>query len=105
MIFKKKAKNDQIQYLFLLIDVFTKKIWVYPLKDKKRSTVLNALCQWLAQLDHLPKILETDQGCEFKNEVVSSFLQARGIEQQFAIGTCKAAIAERANKSFQYLIF
>ncbi len=102
---KIKEKNDQIQYLFLLIDVFSKKMWVYPLKDKKGKTVLQALRHWLAQIDQPPITLETDQGSEFKNEVVSSFLQAKGIEQQFAIGTCKAAIAERANKSLQYLIF
>ena len=59
-------------------------MWVNPLKDKKGSTVLKALRHWLAQLDQLTKILETDPGREFKNEVVSSFLQAEGIEQQFA---------------------
>ena len=100
-----KTENNNVQHLMLLIDAFTKKMWVYPLKDKRGITVLTAIRQWVNSLDRRPEIFETDQGREFNNREVRAYLESKGIEQQFAIGTCKAAMAERANKTLQELIF
>ena len=40
------AENDGINYLLLIIDVFTRKIWVYPLRDKRATTMKNAFENW-----------------------------------------------------------
>ena len=34
--------NKRIKYLFCAIDLLTKYAWVIPLKDKKRSSIVNA---------------------------------------------------------------
>jgi hypothetical protein len=34
-----RAHNNGVRYLLLIIDVFTKKIWVYPLKTKEGTKV------------------------------------------------------------------
>lgn len=98
--------NRQTKFLFLIIDVFSRKIWVYPLLRKTGPMVRQALEEWLTEIgEPVPQVFATDAGREFENAPVRTFLRERGIEQRTAVGTCKAAIAERANKSLQILLY
>jgi transposase InsO family protein/ribosomal protein L19 len=99
------AANDGIRFLLLLIDIFTKKVWVFPLKSKKAVEMEAVFQKWLDGLRTKPEIVKSDLGLEFKNHRVQRVLQEQGIEWQPAHGTLKAAIAERANKTIQVLIY
>ena len=48
-----------------VIDVFTKYIWVKPLKDKNGKAVLNAFIEIVNKSNHKPNILWVDRGREF----------------------------------------
>jgi len=98
-------ENDGTKFLLLIIDVFTKKIWLYPLQDKKGVTMRATLSRWLNELRSKPKVFQTDAGTEFFNRNVGDLFAGYGIEQRVARGTSKASIAERANKSIQILIY
>lgn len=98
-------QNDGVRFLLLLIDIMTKKIWVYPLPNKSARAMLPAMQVWLADLRVKPKILRTDQGNEFKNRAVQDLLARENVEWQPAFGTLKACIAERVNKTLQIIIF
>lgn len=101
-----RAHNNGVRYLLLIIDVFTKKIWVYPLKTKEGLRVREALEDWLDTIGNpVPESFATDAGNEFFNRHVRALLNDRGVRQEKSIGTCKAAVAERANKSLQVLIY
>ena len=39
---KLKDKNDGVQFLLIVIDVFSKFMWVEPLENKLKDTVINA---------------------------------------------------------------
>ncbi len=102
--------NDGMQHLLVLIDVFSKKLWVLPLPDKSAATVRDALALWLDEL--LPpggrriKVYSSDWGREFQNRLVADLLRSRGVgRQEFATTTSKCAVVERANKSLQLLIY
>ena len=41
--------NDGIKYLIFLIDIFSRKIWVYPVKSKTKSDILKTL-------EHFPNL-------------------------------------------------
>ena len=97
--------NDNKRYLLLLIDVFTRRIWVFPMETKSAREMVRKLQRWLAALDVSPSILMTDSGTEFVNAPVKALLDQWGIQWRRAVGTSKACYAERANKSFQILIF
>ena len=97
--------NAGVKHLFLLIDVFTRKVWVIPLKSKLGTEVRNALRRWLSSLRDKPKVISTDGGTEFWNRPVKDLLAQEGIELQLAVGTSKASYAERANKTMQVLIY
>lgn len=98
--------NDGVNYLLLAIDVFTRKVHVYPLKRKTAVEMIKALRQYLHDLGPpTPKILMTDAGTEFWARNVRDFLGSKGIILQLAHGTSKASYAERANKTIQVLIY
>lgn len=98
--------NEGTRFLLLLIDIFTKYIWVYPLKNKSAVEMETTLRQWVEQdVGIRPEKLLTDQGTEFTNGRVQRLLRESNIEWQPALGTMKAAVAERANKTFQILLY
>lgn len=104
-IAKIKKENDDISFLLLLIDIFTRKVWVYPVKRKTAIEMKNAFTTWLRKIRQKPKVVETDAGREFCNQQVQNLFDSNDIEHKIAIGTCKAAFAERANKTIQILIY
>ena len=99
------AENDGTKHLLLLIDVFTRKVWLYPLKTKTGLEVSDAMSDWLEHLATKPKVLMIDGGLEFWNRNVKRVLQQHDVIPQLAVGTSKAAYAERANKTLQILIY
>lgn len=99
------AENDGINFLLLLIDVLTKRVWMYPLPRKSAVVMKAKMSQWLHGLDRKPKVLVTDRGLEFTNRQVQTLLRQQGVEWMPAQGTLKAAVAERANKTLQILIY
>lgn len=102
---KVAGENDGVTFLYVLIDIFTKKVWVYPLKSKSAASMFEATKTWLDSLRVAPKRLVTDLGLEFKNRRVQTLLRQRGVEWYAAGGTMKASIAERVNKTLQILIY
>jgi len=101
-----KKYNSNIQHILLLIDVFTKKVWLYPLKNKSAKDILHVFKKWIRHLSNdLPEKLTTDAGKEFVNKDLHNLLEKNNIEHQLALGTSKAAIAERANKTIQILLY
>lgn len=103
---KELAKfNEGYKYLILAIDIFTKKIKIIPLKNKKAQTTLDAIKTIFRDMGKYPDYLVTDQGSEFTNKKVKDFLNQRGIKYFYPSGEHKASIAERANRSIENIIF
>ena len=59
--------NKGIRYLLCAIDLFSKYAFVVPLKDKKKTTIANALQSILDNSKRKPNKIWTDQGSEFCN--------------------------------------
>ena len=51
------SKNENVKYLLCFIDVFTKYIWVKPLKDKTGKIVLNAFIEMVNESNCKPNKL------------------------------------------------
>ena len=56
--------NKGIQYLLCAIDLFSKYAWVFPLKDKKWTSIVNAF-QKIISDGRKPNKIWVDQGSEF----------------------------------------
>lgn len=101
------ADNDGVVYLCTIIDVFTRKLWVYPLKNHNDNTMV---AMWSQFLDHdvgpeKPKVISTDNGTEFTSRRVREVYRRHGVEWQDAYHTSKAAYVERVNKTLQVLLY
>ena len=51
------SKNKNVEYMFCVIDVFSKYAWVKPSKDKNSKQVLNAFIKMLNESDRKPNKL------------------------------------------------
>jgi hypothetical protein len=104
-IAKIKEKNKGVTFLLVLIDCFSRKLWVYPLKNKRGTTVRDAFVEWLNSLQKLPFKLQMDMGTEFWNTHVKELMKDKGVVLLAANGFSKASMAERVNKTLQILIY
>jgi hypothetical protein len=94
-----KKENKNYSYILTVIDVFSKKGWAIPIKDKKGTTVLKALKHVLDL--YKPERIHADQGMEFFNKDVKSYLGKHNIELYFTNSEMKASIVERFNRTIK----
>ena len=105
MDMKKFSKdNNGFSYVLVVVDTFSKYMWVRPLKDKQGTTVSKAF-QDIFKGDRKPKRIRTDKGQEFRAKTVASLMNSLGIRQMFAQNEKKAAVSERAIKTIKSKIF
>lgn len=74
--------NDGVNYLLLVIDVFSKYLFVKPLKSKRAKEIVEAFDSILQEGGeaHYLHILYFDKGSEFNNRLFKSYLQKRDIK-------------------------
>ena len=60
-------ENDGVNYLLVVIDVFSEYVWVRPMKKKTVHSLLEAFDSVLSK-GRKPEKLRTDKGTEFLNE-------------------------------------
>ena len=107
-VVKNHVLNGHIKYLLFIIDVFSRKLWIIPLKSKKSDKVLSVLKEWINE--HKPKNITTDPGLEFANNKFKQFLKEKNIKLWLSRAGHKnqTAIVERVirtirNKIKKYL--
>ena len=61
-----------MNYLLCAIDLFSKYVWVVPLKDKRGITTVNAF-QKIISKKRKPNKIWVDQGGEFYNKLFKTF--------------------------------
>lgn len=83
-----------IKYLLVIVDVFSRFLWVRCLKDKKAQSVIDAFKDILDG-PRQPKAIRTDKGTEFYNRYLKRYLKEKGIKIFYALNETKANFAER----------
>lgn len=97
--------NDDVTFLMVLIDCFTKKAWIKLLKNKSADSSLSALKELIEEIKPQVRTILFDAGTEFKNKKVHAYLKEKGIKIIHPFSETKAAIAERFNRTIQELIY
>ena len=59
--------NKRFRFLQCLIDIFSKYVWVVPLKDKNGISIVNAFEKILKESDRKPNKMWVDKGSERYN--------------------------------------
>jgi hypothetical protein len=92
--------NGGINFILTAIDVFCKKAWAIPLKDKKAETIINAFCAIFKE--RKPLFLQTDKGKEFVAKRVQSFLKEKNVKFYTTNNPDKkASVVERFNRTLK----
>ena len=91
--------NQGTKFLLTCIDVFSKKAWVVPIKDKTATSLVNAF----ESIPHsLPKHLQTDKGTEFLNRRFQQWLKSHKVHHFTTENEdIKASIVERFNRTLK----
>ena len=97
------TENDGVKYLLVVIDVFSRFLWVVPLKNKLHGSVISGLRE-IFQTSK-PKELRTDKGSEFKNKWMTSFLKDQGVHHYVTQNITKANYAERVIRTLKVLMY
>ena len=90
-------------YVLTFIDDYTRKTWVYLLKQK--SELFERFCQYKAlvekQSGHYIKVLRTDRSGEYISNEFLQFCREHGIQNQFTIRYTprKNCVVERKNRT------
>ena len=91
--------NKGIKFLLTCIDVFSKKAWVVPLKDKSGISLVAA---FESIHHHLPKTLQTDKGIEFLNHKFQQWLKDHKVHFFTTENEdIKASIVEHFNRTLK----
>ena len=90
-------------FILVAIDIFSKYVWLRPLKDKRCESVMKAVKNIFAE-GRSPSRIRTDKGQEFKSRLVESLLKQRRtcIEHLLSqITEIKANYVERVIKTIK----
>ena len=82
-----KKYNKGIKYLLCAIDLSSKYAWVFPIKDKKGTSIVNAFKRIISEGSEAeskgrrkPNEIWVDQGSKFYNNTFKDFLKTDNTE-------------------------
>ena len=87
--------NKGIKYILCVIDLFSKYAFVVPLKDKKRTSIVNAFQSILDKSKRKPNKIWVDQRSEFYNSFLKELLRNNDIVMYSTYNEGKSVVAER----------
>ena len=96
---KYSQENKGYRYICVIIDCFSRYVWVKPLKNKTGKSIVKALA--LLLMTERPKLIQADQGTEFFNRDVKRMLEAFGPKLYHTYTDKKAAIVERVQRTIR----
>lgn len=88
--------NDGFKYILLVIDTFSKYVWLQPLKHKTGDEVAQAFQKIFNTSNRSPAKLITDKGQEFKARKVQDIMKKEEIHYFPTQNETKASTSERA---------
>lgn len=100
--------NSNYKYLLVVIDVYTKYLFVRPLKSKNESDISSAMKEifdeCLQTMGVYPTILQSDQESSIKSRQFKAYCKRIGVQQLFVEGDDQAVVVERANKTIRQIL-
>lgn len=98
--------NDKVKYLLCVIDVFSKRAAVEPIKRKTAEETAAAFKRIVSRLRAVPHMLRTDNGKEFVGGPFRNLMNTLNIHHyQTYEDDIKAGVVERFNRTIKSLIY
>lgn len=101
-----KRNNRGYRYILIVIDVFSKRAYAEPLKDKTAKSTTEAMEKILRQVGQRIRNLQTDDGKEFFNGAMKRLLaQYDNINHYSTYTSKKASIVERLIRTIKRKLY
>ena len=97
--------NNGVKYLLVVIEVFSRKIFVSPMKSKTKEATLKSFRSIHKYIDFSPKTLSVDKGKEFRAQIFQNYCLQNNIKLIFSNSSTKASIVERCQRNLQSIIY
>ena len=97
--------NKGFRFLLCVNDIYNKYAWVFPLKDKKRVSIVNAFQSILNKSNRKPNKIWVNKGSEFYNRSMKSWLEKNDIEMYSTHNEGKSVVAERFIRTIKNKIY
>lgn len=99
-------ENDGFKFWLVVIDTFSKFLWVRPVRNKSAKTVAETFEAILLQSGRKPNNINTDKGTEFVNSIFAKLLGDQNIHFYTAQNPdTKACFAERVIRTIKERVF
>lgn len=94
--------NDNMKFLLCVIDVFSKKAWILPMKNKTPAEIIRAFEKLFTLTARRPRTIRSDKGGEFKNKAFDKFVKKHKIKYFITQNEeTKAAVVERFQRTIK----
>lgn len=97
--------NQDYKYLFVLIDCFSRKLWVVPLKDKRGKTVADVLHDFFKSSRYKYTHLWVDRGKEFFSKAGLQVCAKFNVNMYSTLTRLKAVFAERVIRTLKQKLY
>ena len=97
---KYSASNYGYKYVLVVIDTFSKYLWLRGLKDKTGLSVSKAF-ENIFKLGRIPNRIRSDKGQEFRAKEMKQMMEQNKVRQMFTQNEVKASISERVIKTIK----
>ena len=95
--------NKGFRFLLCVIDIFSKYAWVFPLKDKKGVSIVDAFQKILDDSNRKTNKIWVDKGSEFYKSSFKKWLKDNNVEMYSMHNEGKSDVAERFIRTCIYI--
>ena len=97
--------NSGYNFILVVIDCFSKKLWIEPLKNKSGRETAEKLRKIFLKMRFPIQSIIFDRGLEYLNQYVDGVLQEYRIHSYHTNSPHKASTAERVNRTIKSMIW
>lgn len=98
-------ENKNFRYILVAIDIFSKFVYTFPLKNKTSVEVANAMQKILLLSSSIPRNIQSDAGKEFLNSQFKNLMNKYNINHYTTYSKTKSAICERVIRTIKAKIY
>jgi len=95
--------NRGFRYILVVINVFSKYVWAYPVKRKSGEAVTQGMKKVFS--NSIPKNLQTDMGKEFYNKHFQDLMKKFNVNHYSSYSNLKSSIVERCNRTLKNMMW
>lgn len=96
--------NNGYKYVAIFIDIFSRYVWVEPMRTKKPTEMVNVMRRIFSE-GRKPDYMRTDKGSEYTGGVTKQFLRANHIRHFTTVNVIHASYAERFIRTLKAKIY